>query len=47
MRDFIENNKDDWDKDIKKLCEDYNEFEQALKEAFSNPDEERKAERRL
>ena len=47
MRDFIENDKEDWDEDIKKFCEDYNEFEQALKEAFGNPDEEREAERRL
>ena len=47
IRDFIENDKDDWDKDIKKLYDDYNEFEQALKEAFGNLDEEREAERRL
>src|SRR5271157_2275382 len=47
IRDFIENDKDDWNEDIKKLYEDYNEFEQALKEAFGNPDEEREAERRL
>ena len=47
MRDFIENDKDNWDKDIKKLYDDYNKFEQALKEAFSNLDEEREAEWRL
>ena len=47
MRDWLENDKKNQDKDTKTLFGDLDTFAERLQEIFGNPDEKRTAERRL
>lgn len=47
LRDYLENKKEDWDDHTKKVFRKYEDFEEALRDAFGDPDEKRTAERQL
>jgi hypothetical protein len=47
LRDYLENDEKDWDDNTKKIFKTFDHFEQALKDAFGDPDEDRTAERQL